>query len=68
VLARIETLLSNGMMNNAPLRRAALGAFEKPPIMLSSLFTEYEQTQRIALSKMSPDQVRKWTSAKKRAV
>ena len=36
--------------------------------MLSSLFTEYEQTQRIALSKMSPDQVRKWTSAKKRAV
>ena len=68
VLARIETLLANGMMNNAPLRRAALGAFEKPPIMLSSLFTEYEQTQRIALSKMSPDQVRKWTSAKKRAV
>ena len=68
VLARIETLLANGMINNAPLRRAALGAFEKPPIMLSSLFTEYEQTQRIALSKMSPDQVRKWTSAKKRAV
>ena len=68
VLARIETLIANGMMNNAPLRRAALGAFEKPPIMLSSLFTEYEQTQRIALSKMSPDQVRKWTSAKKRAV
>jgi integrase len=68
VLARIETLIANGMMNNAPLRRAALGAVEKPPIMLSSLFTEYEQTQRIALSKMSPDQVRKWTSAKKRAV
>jgi hypothetical protein len=41
---------------------------DKPAIMLSGLFTEYEATQRIALSKMSPDQVRKWTSAKKRAV
>ena len=68
VLARIETLIASGMMNNAPMRRAALGAIDKPPIMLSSLFSEYEQTQRIALAKMSPDQVRKWTSAKKRAV
>jgi integrase len=68
VLARIELLMINGMMNTAPLRKAALGGVEKPPIMLSSLFTEYEQTQRIGLSKMSPDQVRKWTSAKKRAV
>src|SRR4029077_13296068 len=68
VLARIETLIASGIMNNAPLRKAALGGVEKPPIMLSSLFTEYEQTQRIALAKMSPDQVRKWTSAKKRAV
>ena len=68
VLARIETLIANGMMNNAPMRKAVLGGVEKPPIMLSSLFAEYEQTQRIALSRMSPDQVRKWTSAKKRAV
>jgi integrase len=36
--------------------------------MLSSLYSEYEATQRTKLSKMSPDQVRKWTSAKKRAV
>lgn len=68
VLARIELLMINGMMSNAPMRKAALGAVEKPAIMLSSLFTEYEQTQRIGLSKMSPDQVRKWTNAKKRAV
>ena len=68
VLARIETLIANGMMNNTPMRKAVLGGVEKPPIMLSSLFAEYEQTQRIALSRMSPDQVRKWTSAKKRAV
>jgi integrase len=36
--------------------------------MLSSLYSEYEATQRTRLSKMSPDQLRKWTSAKKRAV
>jgi integrase len=36
--------------------------------MLSELFSEYELTQRTSLAKMSPDQVRKWTSAKKRAV
>ena len=68
LLARIETLMAGGLMNDAPIRKAVLGAVEKPPIMLSSLFAEYEATQRIALSKMSPDQVRKWTSAKKRAV
>jgi hypothetical protein len=68
VLTRIETLMASGMMNNAPMRKAALGAIDKPPITLSSLFSEFEQTQRIALAKMSPDQVRKWTSAKKRAV
>ena len=68
VLARIETLIASGMMNNTPMRKALLGGVEKPPIMLSSLFAEYEQTQRIALSRMSPDQVRKWKAAKKRAV
>ena len=68
VLARIETLIIAGAMNNAPLRKAALGAHEKPPIMLSQLFDEYESTQKLGLSQMSPDQLRKWRSAKKRAV
>jgi integrase len=68
VLARIETVVANGLINNAPMRKAALGAIEKPPILLSQLYDEYEITQKLALSKMSPDQVRKWKSAKKRAV
>ena len=68
VLARIETVVANGLINNAPMRRAALGAIEKPPILLSQLYDEYEITQKLALSKMSPDQVRKWKAAKKRAV
>jgi integrase len=47
---------------------AVLGAVDKPRVMLSDLFGEYEKTQQTPLSKMSPDQRRKWTSAKKRAV
>ena len=68
VLGRIETLLVDGRIENPALRKAALGGIEKPKIMLSDLFIEYEATQKTALSKMSADQVRKWKSAKKRAV
>ncbi|MCC8936870.1 integrase [Bradyrhizobium sp. Arg68] len=68
VLRRIETLILGGMLDNPALSRAAMGALEKPPIMLSQLYDEYEITQKLAISKMSPDQLRKWKTAKKRAV
>jgi len=68
VLGRIETLLDGARIDDAPIRKAVLGGIDKPKIMLSDLFTEFEATQRSALAKMSPDQLRKWKSAKKRAV
>jgi integrase len=68
VLARIETLMDGERWKDPALGKAALGAIPVPVIMLSSLFEEYQTTQRLKLAKMSPDQVRKWTSAKKRAV
>ncbi|EHR03237.1 tyrosine-type recombinase/integrase [Bradyrhizobium sp. WSM471] len=68
VLRRIETLIVGNAINDPALRKAVLGGIEKPSIMLSQLFDEYEITQKVALSKMSPDQVRKWKAAKKRAV
>lgn len=68
VLAQIETLLIDGRIEDPALRKAALGAIEKPKIMLSDLYNEYEATQKSALAKMSPDQLRKWKAAKKRAV
>jgi integrase len=68
VLERIETAMAAGRMDNPGLRKAVLGGVEKPEIKLSSLFVEYEATQRTKNSKMSPDQLRKWTNAKKRAV
>jgi integrase len=68
VLARVETVAVEGRMANPGLRKAILGGIAKPEIRLSALFTEYEATQRTKNSKMSPDQLRKWSSAKKRAV
>jgi integrase len=68
VLGRIETLLADGRLENPPIRKAVLGGVEKPKIMLSQLFDQYELTQRTALAQMSPDQVRKWRTAKQRAV
>ena len=68
MLTRIETLMVGERWKDPALRKATLGGVEKPKIMLSDLFTEYEATQRTNLAKMSPDQVRKWTNAKKRAV
>jgi integrase len=68
VLTRIETAITDRRIENPGLRKAILGGVPKPEIRLSSLFTEYEATQRTKNSKMSPDQLRKWTNAKKRAV
>jgi integrase len=68
VLGRIETLLTDGRIEDQAIRKAVLGGVAKPKVMLSDLFAEYEQTQKTAISKMSPDQIRKWRSAKRRAV
>ncbi|WP_456655840.1 hypothetical protein [Bradyrhizobium sp. JR3.5] len=68
LLTRIETLKVGDRKTDVAVVDAVLGAVDKPRVMLSDLFGEYEKTQQTPLSKMSPDQRRKWTSAKKRAV
>jgi len=68
VLDRIETLLVDGRIENPGVRKPVLGAVERPKVMLSGLFAEYEATQKTALAKMSADQQRNWRTAKKRAV
>jgi integrase len=68
VLTRIETVMAHERMDDPGLRKAILGGVEKPEIRLSTLFSEYEATQRTNFAKMSPNQQRKWINAKKRAV
>jgi len=68
LLTRIETLKVGERRSDVATVDAVLGAVDAPRVMLSDLFGEYEKTQQTPLSKMSPNQKRKWTSAKKRAV
>ncbi|MDN4982365.1 hypothetical protein QY049_03895 [Bradyrhizobium sp. WYCCWR 13022] len=68
LLARIETLKVGERRADPAVVDAVLGGVEKPRIMLSDLFAEFEQTQRTAISKMSTDQLRKWRAAKQNAV
>ena len=56
LLARIETLKVCERRTDVAVVDAVLGGVEKPRIMLSDLFTEYEKTQQTPLSKMSPNQ------------
>jgi integrase len=68
ILTRIETLLTNGKVNDVIVGKAVLGGIERPKLMVSDLFNEYETAQKVALSKMSPDQQRRWKVARKSAV
>ena len=68
VLARIETAMADGRMDNPGLRKAVLGGVGQPAILLSSLMAEYEITQRTKLSQMSPNQQKKWGRGKRRSI
>ena len=56
LLARIETLKVGERRTDVAVVDAVLGAVDKPRVMLSDLFGEYEKTQQTPLSKMSPNQ------------
>lgn len=67
ILSRIETLMDHERWRQPPVRHAVLGAVPRPEFKVSNLYDEYADAKRVRLSKMSPDQQRKWKSAKKRA-
>lgn len=68
LLTRIETLKVGDRRNDVAVVDAVLGGVEKPRVMLSNLLTEFEETQQTKISKMSPNQLRKWRNGKKAAV
>ncbi|MCA6098846.1 site-specific integrase [Bradyrhizobium australafricanum] len=67
LLDRIEILNVGDRKTDVAVVDAVLGAVDKPRVTLSDLFTEYEKTQQTQISKMSPNQLRKWRGAKKAA-
>jgi integrase len=68
VVRRVEKLIERRYGDAPAAVSAALGGEDRPVIMVSQLFTEYEALQTAALAQMSPDQVRKWGNQRKRAV
>lgn len=68
ILKRIDSLVRNKSFDDY-LDNAALLGFESPPVLkLSDLFREFEKAEIESLSDLSPDQLRKWASPKKRAI
>ena len=68
VRARVQTLMVDGNIDDPAKRRVIMGGVGQPAIMLSSLMAEYEKTQSLKLSKMSPNQLKKWGRGKRRSV
>jgi integrase len=67
-LERLETLVANGLANDAGARAALLGTKKRPAFMLSKLFEEYETATKDEVKDLSPDQLRIWRNGRIRAV
>jgi integrase len=67
-LARLETLVNEGLANDAGARAALLGTRKRPAFMLSKLFGEYETATKDEVKDLSPDQLRIWRNGRIRAV
>lgn len=67
VLARIETAVADGRIDDPAKRKATLGGIEKPRVMLSGLFAAYETIQGVAVANKSERQRQKWATQYQRA-
>jgi len=68
MLERLEALVANGLVQDAPARAALLGTEKRPSFSLSRLFEEYEAATRDEIRDFSPDQLRIWRNGRMRAV
>ncbi len=68
VLARIEELVARREVEDPTAVSALLGGEPPPEILLSGLIDAHEAIVSAGLSKLSPDQLRKWRNPKKRAL
>jgi len=60
VLERLEVLVTNGLIKDAPARAALMGTEQKPSIKLSEVFSKFEHQTRNEVADMSIDQLRRW--------
>jgi hypothetical protein len=67
-LERLEALIAGGLENDATARAALLGTQPQPSVMLSKVFTEYEDLVKDQTKKFSPNQLRVWRNGRMRVV
>lgn len=67
VRARVRSIMQEGRIETPVMRKAILGGVERPKIMLSALFTEYEAIKAVAIANKSERQRQKWSTQYKRA-
>lgn len=68
IIRRVDELAKGDRRHDAATTAAVLGGVALPIIKLSGLFAEYRIAKKTTIAKFSPNQLRKWESAKKRAV
>lgn len=68
IMRRVDQLAKGDRRHDAATTAAVLGGVPLPVIRLSNLYPEFEAAKRTALAKYSPEQLRKWKAAKRRAV
>ncbi|WP_298242060.1 tyrosine-type recombinase/integrase [uncultured Bradyrhizobium sp.] len=65
---RVETLVGKGGMKDDGVTAAVLGTQQRPVLMLSEIFREYEAVTKDEVQDYSPHQLRIWRNARDRAV
>lgn len=68
VVRRMSAAMASKPADEEATVAAILGGEEAPPVMVSSLLSEFEAMQEAGQKEMSEDQKRKWRNPKKRAL
>lgn len=67
IMRRVDVLAEGDRRKDPATAAAIIGGVPVPQIMLSSLFAEVRAAKKTTLAKFSPNQVKKWENAKRRA-
>lgn len=60
VLERLEKLVSEGLLDDAPSRTALMGFERRPAVKLSEVFSIFEKQTKNEVKDMSPNQLKRW--------
>ncbi len=68
LLSRLSLIERKQLIDSEPEVTAVLGGEAPPQLMLVELFSEFKAISELSLKGLSPDQLKKWSNPKKRAL